>query len=400
MAQGNMERIQVILQAVTAGFARGLGRAQTQLKKSANDMRAFGQVMGMPLDRLKKLNGRFKVMRSRGGKLAFNMRKLTHGMRGFRMEMLGVMFFGMSLTRIFKSLTRTSLEWMGTTEILSSALGLLFLPIAEKLTDWALIFLDWVGQLTEKQKKWIGGIVLVVGAIGVLLTIIGTLALGIGSLISVFGSSLGFVAGLVGGLIVLFTGIALVVGGLYLIVKGKLEGIGLVIMGIGVILLAFGLWWAWIPIVVGAAIFLIIKYWDNVKSFLKDTFSAIGGWFKKWFWVKPKEWLSSLWGFVKNIFGKIKDKVSGSLFGKGLQVVGGLLGSFQTGGIVPQTGPYLLHQGETVVPTNQGSQTTIAPTINIQATVAADYDVRRLAEQIQRYLVNDFERLSQRRGSV
>lgn len=377
MVSGSIEKVQVMLQVFTKGFGRNIGVAQTQLKKVGRNMHDFGQVMQMPLDNLKTLNKRFKVMKSSGGKFAFSLREVTHGMRGFRMEMLGIMFFGMALTRIFSSLTRTSMEWMGTTEILSAALGLLFLPTAEKVTDWVLKFLDWVDNLTEKQKKWIGNILLVVGVFGLMFTIVGTLALGIGSLMLVFGKSFGFIIAKIGAAMIIFIGLGLIVSGITNIINGKLEGIGLVIMGIGIILLLFIGWWALIPIAVGAAVYFVIKHWTKVKS-----------------------WFSNFWTWIKNLFKKIWDlgkKVfEFSPLGIAINLGKKVLGSFQTGGVVPQTGPYMLHQGETVVPTGQQGFNA-SPTININASIASDYDVRRLAEELKRYWVSDFERASQGR---
>ena len=351
-------------------------RSQTQLRKLSKNVNGFGLALQLPLEKMKKLHGNMKVMKSAGGKLGVSFRNLVHGMKGFRMEMLGIMFFGMALTRIFTSLTRTSLEWMGTVEIMSSALGILFLPVAEKLTNWALIFLDWVGRLTEKQKKWIGNIVLVVGALGFILGVLGALALGIGSVILVFGG-FGVFIGLMGVLGIAIAGIGLIVSGIVKIITGKLEGIGLVIMGIGVILLLFIGWWALIPIAVGVAVFLIIKHWSKVKT-----------------------WFSNFWGWLKGIFKKIGElgKKAFSITPLGLitKFGGKVLGSFQTGGIVPRTGPYLLHQGETVVPTGQ-TNNNISPNITINANISSDYDVRRLAEELKRYWVSDFDRVSQGR---
>ena len=45
----------------------------------------------------------------------------------------------------------------------------------------------------------------------------------------------------------------------------------------------------------------------------------------------------------------------------------------------------MLHKGETVVPTTQGGG--FSPTVNINANIASDYDVRRLAEELKRYWV-------------
>ena len=373
-----MEHIQVRLQAFTDGFTRSMNKAQGQLKKVSANVQGFGQAMKAPVKDLGAMRGRLDGAGAAGRKFGVGLRNMTHGAKGFRMEMLGIMFFGMSLTRIFSSLTRTSMEWMGSTEILSAALGLLFLPTAEKVTDWILIFLDWVGRLTERQKKWIGNIVLVVGALGLILTILGTLALGVGSLIMVFGSFAGVIAAItaVGAVI---AGVGLIVWGVIKIIQGKLEGIGLVIMGIGVILLLFIGWWALIPIAVGAAVYWVIKHWQGVKDFFASLWTWLKGIFKKIAQAGKKAFSFTPTGMIYSIGKKI-------------------LGSFQTGGVVPETGPYTLHKGETVVPTGQpGGAGGMSPTININASISSDYDVRRLADQLKRYWVSDFESVSKGR---
>ena len=53
---------------------------------------------------------------------------------------------------------------------------------------------------------------------------------------------------------------------------------------------------------------------------------------------------------VGSPFGGHGDHVHIALAEGGLYGGSGLLGSFQTGGTVPQTGPYLLHRNETVTP--------------------------------------------------
>jgi hypothetical protein len=99
------------------------------------------------------------------------------------MEMLGVMFAGMAIQRVFNGLIKTSMEWMGVSEILSVALGILFLPIAEFIQGVALDFLNWVSTLTEEQKKWFGIIVLGIIIFGGLLFIIGQLFIGFSSIV-------------------------------------------------------------------------------------------------------------------------------------------------------------------------------------------------------------------------
>jgi len=148
-----------------------------------------GQVMRMNQEVLGKYNKEGRGFNTLGGRMANRFRMITHGARGFRMEMLGVMFFGMALQRVFSGLIKTSLDWFGVTELLSMTLGLLFLPVGELVLGWALRFLDWVLQLTDTEKKIIGWFVLVGIAVGTLTFLIGTLALGIGSMILAFNFS-------------------------------------------------------------------------------------------------------------------------------------------------------------------------------------------------------------------
>ncbi len=148
-----------------------------------------GQVMRMNQEVLGRFNKEGRRFNTAGGRMANRFRMMTHGARGFRMELLGVMFFGMAMNRVFMGLLKTSLEWMGVTEILSQTLGILFLPIAEVVLEWALKFLDFVLDLTETEKKAVGWFTLVGAAVGGLLFIMGTLGLGIGSMILAFNFS-------------------------------------------------------------------------------------------------------------------------------------------------------------------------------------------------------------------
>jgi hypothetical protein len=208
------ERIRIILELVSNSFINPMAKANEkmrdfngQLKDTSKSMLdsanktnmaakgtmkatksnfGFLRVMRLNGDQFKELGKNQKALTSRTGKLAFAFRKGLHGMRGFKMEMLGVMFFGMSMVRMFGGLIKTSTGWLGVSELLSTALGILFLPLAEKLLDWVIKFLDWVSNLTEKQKAWINAFVLAAIAIGIVLTLVGTLVLGLGALVLAF----------------------------------------------------------------------------------------------------------------------------------------------------------------------------------------------------------------------
>ena len=126
----------------------------------------------------------------------------------FQMNWLSIMFFGMAIQRMFSGLIRTSLEWTGVTEIMSTALGILFLPVALMLLDWAIAFLNIIQELSPSQKKWIGIITLATIALGGLLMIVGQVALGLGGIkwlfaakgIGSLGTAAGVASGKVGGL--------------------------------------------------------------------------------------------------------------------------------------------------------------------------------------------------------
>lgn len=72
-----------------------------------------------------------------------------------------------------------------------------------------------------------------------------------------------------------------------------------------------------------------------------------------------------------------------------------VLGSFQTGGIVPKTGLYQLHQGETVVPNQNTYNNSFSPTVNL--TVQGGGDSKNIAQEVESVLY-DMGRQFKRRG--
>lgn len=71
----------------------------------------------------------------------------------------------------------------------------------------------------------------------------------------------------------------------------------------------------------------------------------------------------------------------------------------QEGGLIKTEGLAYLHAGERVIPRKEVSGSIIfSPTINLNANVSSDYDVRKLATQLNRYWATDFERAIKGRG--
>ena len=314
---------------------------------------------------------------------------MTRGQHRFKMELLGVMFAGMALSRVMTGLLRPAAEAFGIFELWGAMLTVVFLPIMSAITPILMVFLDFFMNLPEGVQLAIGAVVLFLAALGAFLFIFGQIGLAWTSIVTAFPMLLPILAKIgiavkalwatFGTLIVWIGGVALIVVGVYQIVKGKLEGIGTIIMGIGIILLLFIGWWALIPIAVGAAVYFIIKHWETVKQ-----------WFVSfWNWLKNAAKVA--WDFIKKMF---EFTPLGIIMGMGSKV----LGAFHSGGVVPQSGAYLLQRGETVTPAGAGINTSIAPSITVNANVSSDYDVRRLAEELKRYWVTDFERISQGRS--
>jgi hypothetical protein len=87
----------------------------------------------------------------------------------------------------------------------------------------------------------------------------------------------------------------------------------------------------------------------------------------------------------------------------GLSWLGGILGGYQTGTpYVPETGPYLLHKGEMVIPANETSQgssrmgqvATGPINTNLQINAAWQVDGRTLAQVVERRLIQQHRRSS------
>jgi len=395
---------------------------------------SFSGVMGMNFEAWQGMNKQGVRFNTMGGKFANITRKMTHGMKGFKMEMLGVMFFGMALLRAMNGLLKTSLQWAGVSEVLSAALGILFLPIALKVLDWALKFLDWVSQLSEEEKTLIGWIVLSVAALGGFLMIIGQIGLGVGSVIKLFsglaGSSLGtalsagwqsfmtLLGGSVGVIAGVIAAIVLVVVGMVLawrenfmhmkeIVAEFIDGVKLIFGGL--IEIFKGIFAIIKAIFTGDADLLIegLKMiFDGFVKFLtglvKVIFTAVAA-----IVVGVLRIIIGAIQLVVNLLGKIP-KLFG---GEGFKVdwLGALsnMPKMAQGGMVPgklgSAVPIIAHAGERVVPVggggSQASNNTLAPNITINVASASESDIFALTTEISRRMGTDFERLTKTRAT-
>lgn len=213
MATTDIKRIVISLEMRSKKFSNMLATTRERFQRIDTPMRNFSNVLGMTQERyaaankaanmfpeqltkLKKnmpekqmnqLNNDMGMISSRGGKTANSFRNMTHGLRGFKMEMLGVMFFGMGIQAFFTGLLQPALQMVGVFELLKLTLAVLFIPVALQLLEILMPLFNWLMNLSDGSKKLIGWFVVFGAAVGGLLFLIGMLGLGIGSLILTFG---------------------------------------------------------------------------------------------------------------------------------------------------------------------------------------------------------------------
>ena len=289
MAAGTVEKIQVILQAVTSGFAKGLNRAQAQMKSVGKNMQNFGAVMQMPMQNFKELNGRMKVMQGLGGKVARRFRLMTHGMRGFRMEALGVMFFGMMMQRMFMGLLQPVMEAFGVFDIFRLMLLTLFLPVMEMIFPFLMSLMEWFMNLPEPVKKAIGIFVILGAIFGTIIMILGQFALGIGSLIQFFP----------------------IFGGAIKAVGAVLVGLSATALAVIAVIIAIfvAMFFAWKENFLGMKK-VIANLWEGIKQTFKGIFDVITGIIKLVVAIFKGDWDGAAEA-VKQIFSGLKDFIVG-----------------------------------------------------------------------------------------
>lgn len=328
------ETVVVAFKAIAKGM-RTYDLVKMKTHSVTRELRQMNFVLHQSLGAWKKNIAPMQGVVGWGGRVGSRIREMTHGFRGFRMEMLGVMFFGMGMVHLFSRMLRPAAELYSMFEIWGQTLQIVFLPIMTLLFPIFMSFVEVLINMGEPVQMLIGTFTVLGLVVGMIIMLIGMLALGIGSIILVGVSTIVTAIGIVGAVVGTLT---LIIVGIVMIMKDKFEGIGLIIMGIGIILLLFISWWALIPIAVGIAVYLIIKYWGKIVDFFKSSwefikkiFKSSWNWIKQMFfkyhlvgiiiknWTKIKTFFSTIWEGIKNIFSgawlKIKGTVKGMVTG-------------------------------------------------------------------------------------
>jgi hypothetical protein len=339
--------------------------------------------------------------------------------RRFKMEWLSIMFAGMALDRVFGSLIGKQFELFGVTELLSAAWTITLLPIMEIITPLIYSLLDAFMNLPTGIQTAIGVFVLFGAILGKVFSIFGQIFLGIKGITTLFPGlgttiyDLGATILGLGSTFLIIAGVILaVVVGMYLAWKTNFLGMKDTVQGFidgvkqifgGIVSIFKGI----LDIVVG----LFTGDFNKVKKGIQEIFSGLWDFLVGGF----KTAFNLIAGIVKGslliIYNIIKVLVDGIIWvanalgkvaGKKTNLIDFKMPSFKEGGIMPYTGVAYLHAGEKVIPRNQvesqGEEViTFSPTINLNASVNSDIDIRDLASKLNTYWAADFARMTQRR---
>lgn len=102
-----------------------------------------------------------------------------------KMNMLGVMFFGMMLQRTFIGLLQPVMDAYGVFDLWNVMLLTMFLPIMEMVFPLFMQLIDYLMNLSDSTKTTIGSFAIFGIALGTILMIVGQLAIGFASLFDV-----------------------------------------------------------------------------------------------------------------------------------------------------------------------------------------------------------------------
>ena len=163
--------------------------AATEVENLRKGFDGFGQTLRMPFEQWKKVNAEGEKFQTAGGKIANRVRMVTHGMRGFRMALLGVMFAGQNLNKSMMKMLQPAMQARGITEKWQRGLKDIFLPVIKAIEPAIKAITKWMKELSPAAKMVIGGFVVFTAVVGKLLFLIGSFGLAIGSLIMLLPNS-------------------------------------------------------------------------------------------------------------------------------------------------------------------------------------------------------------------
>ena len=178
-----LEQIVVQFKVIKGQFDRAMGAVANTVSRVGNNIEDMGRVMGYSQKQMNTFAETGFKSGTMLGRFVQKLRRATQGSRGFKMELLGVMFFGMMLQRVFMRMLQPAMETFGLFELFSTMLLVLFLPIMPTVLELFMKLFNWIMELSPETKKLIGWLAILGFIIGTVLMVIGTFGLGIGSIL-------------------------------------------------------------------------------------------------------------------------------------------------------------------------------------------------------------------------
>jgi len=415
---------------------------QQMLQISGMSMKQFNQHLQKNALLMNKNNQVIDKLSGKQLKLGNVMRQGMYQARRFKMEWLSIMFAGMALSRAFGGMIKTQLQLWGVTEGFAAMWTVVFLPIMEKITPFLWKLIDAFMGLDPGVQKAIGGFIIFLAILGGILMIVGQVFLALRGFQLLWPGLTAAVTRAGGGI----TGILKVIR-IWLL---GLSSTFLIVAGIIAVIL-IGMYLAWKENFMGMKQ-IVSDLWSGIKQtfggiiqFFKGILQIIVGLFTGNFDLVKEGFTNLLKGFVNTITGLVNVVMSAvmAITVGVIRIVAGIVQTFinaiiaagnavskllgikgkmeyvdilgwlskldarapripkwQTGGLVTETGPALLHRGERVIPKGRtgGGDIVFTPTVYINATISNDMDIRLLATKLNEFWVRDFERIAQTRG--
>lgn len=315
-------------------------------------------------------------------KLTPQLKKIKKSFTKFRAEFLTFMFAGMQLQRIFEriassaiqsfqsimntvvgtatAITQLSAHW----EFLKFTIGNAINTVLEPLIPHLVGIISWLADWIEQHPKLTTWILILVGVLGTLMMIIGQVGLFINGLVVLMSTPLGAALKLIWGLFVSL-GSALL--------AFFMTPVGLVILGIGLLILAFIALWNKSE--------AFRNFWIGLWNGIKNVASIALDWLHQ----KIAAFIDLISNAIKKFmeFTGLANIRQPSVFGKRTNEAFPIKKQF--GGIIPQTGEYMLHAGERVIPANQ-STVNGGITVNINGAGDSRAIASEVMKEIKRYI--------------
>lgn len=196
---------------------------------------------------------------------------------------------------------------MSQIQELAISLGESLLPTVKDIVGKIQDAVDWLNSLDQSQKDMIIRIGLVVAAIGPLLVVVGTVISSIGTIVGAVGGLIGLISG-GGGVVAAAGAVKTAIGGIVAAIGTAGSGLIASISALLPVVAPFLIGGAVIAGIV-AAVVLIVKNWDKIKTAAKKLWEGIK---KAWENVKKKtaEVFKNVADTVKKKFEEAKTKVT------------------------------------------------------------------------------------------